>query len=98
MDFKAKGVLKILKKSSKQEIELQPCQIFKTIRSMYYFKLGMGNSAESFQSKFIVCRYLNILVSRDKDTSVFLQTVLVDIDLCGKLNSFANPSVYKERL
>ena len=49
----------ILKKSSKTEgINLQPIQISKTMWSVFYFRLGIGNSVESFQNEFIVPRYL----------------------------------------
>ena len=54
----------VLKKSSKQGINLQPFQIFKTMRNVFYFRLGIGNSAESFQSKLIVPRYLKHSLSQ----------------------------------
>ena len=70
------------KRCQKRRIDLQPLQIFKTTRSVLYFKLGIGSSFERFQSNFIVLRYQKILVSRDTDTPTFL------FDLRGKLNSF----------
>ena len=48
----------IFKKSSKKGINLQPFQIFKTMWSVFYFRLGIGNSVESLQNEFIVPRYL----------------------------------------
>ena len=48
----------ILKRSSKQGFNLQPFQIFKTMWSVFYFRLGIGNSVEGFQNEFIVPRYL----------------------------------------
>ena len=59
--------------------------------SVSYSKLGLGNSLESFQRKFIVPRYLNILVSRYKNTPAFLKAILEDIDLREKLKSFEMP-------
>ena len=50
----------ILKKPSKRGINLQLFHIFKAMMSVFYFRLGLGNFAESFQSKFIVPRYLRI--------------------------------------
>ena len=46
-------MLGILKKSSKQEIDLQPFPIFETMRSVFYFWLGISSSLKSFQRKFI---------------------------------------------
>ena len=51
-------MLESVKKLSKVGIDLQPFQTFKTIRSAFYFQMGIGNSNKSFQSKFIVRRYL----------------------------------------
>ena len=48
------------KSRQKQGIDLQPLQIFKTTWSMFYFRLGIGNSFKSFQRKFIVPMYLRI--------------------------------------
>ena len=48
----------ILEKSSKTGVNLQPLQIFKTMWSVLYFRVGIGNSVKSFQRKFIVPRYL----------------------------------------
>ena len=41
----------ILKKLSKQGIDLQPFQIFKTTRSMFDIKQGVGSSVFSMQKK-----------------------------------------------
>ena len=48
------------KSRQKHGIDLQPLQIFKTTWSVFYFRLGIGNSVKSFQRKFIVPRYLRI--------------------------------------
>ena len=45
-------ILKKLQKPGKQ-----PFQIFKTTKRVFYFRLGIGKSVKSFQSKFIVPRY-----------------------------------------
>ena len=62
-------------------------------RGVCFIQAGnaMGNSVESFQSKFKVPRDLNILVSRDKDNAAFLQRILENFELHGKLNSFEIP-------
>ena len=52
--------LKSWKSRQKQGIDLQPFQIFKTMRSVFYFRLEIGKSFENFQSKFIVPRCLSI--------------------------------------
>ena len=83
--------LKSSKSRQKQGIDLQPFQIFKTTSSVFYFKLGIGKLVESFQSKFIVPRYLKYFVSRDKDTPAFLKAILEELDLRGKLNSSEIP-------
>ena len=49
-------MLKILKGHQKQEIDLKP---LKTMRRVFYFKLGIGNSVERFQRKFIFPSYLS---------------------------------------
>ena len=38
-----KGMLEIIKKSSKTGTDLEPFQIFKALKSMCYFRLGIGN-------------------------------------------------------
>ena len=50
--------LKSSKSRQKQGNDLQPFQIFKTMWSVFNFRLGIGNSVESFQNEFIVPRYL----------------------------------------
>ena len=49
----------------KQGIDFQPLQIFKTMWSVFYFRLGIGNSVKSFQKKFIVPRYLRIGIGNE---------------------------------
>ena len=46
--------LKASKSHQKQGIDLQPFQVFKRMKSAFYFGLGIGNSVERFHSKFIV--------------------------------------------
>ena len=53
----------ILKKSSKHWINLQPFQIFETMWSTFYLRLGIGNSVKSFQRKSIVPRVAAIFKS-----------------------------------
>ena len=64
----------IIKSRQKQGINLQPFQIFKTTRSVFYFRLGVRNSGKSFQSKFIVPRFgkYSCHKAREKNTSAFL--------------------------
>ena len=52
-----KGLLDFLKNSSKQEMDLQPFQIFRTMRSVFHFTLGIGKSFESVHRNFIVAWY-----------------------------------------
>ena len=79
-------MLEILKKSSKTGDRLTAISDLQNNAERVYFKLGIGISVESFQSKFIVPRYLKYFVSRDKDTPAFLKAILEDFDLRGKLN------------
>ena len=44
----------ILKTSSKQGTDLQPLQIFKTMRRVLYCMLGIDNSVKCFLRKFMV--------------------------------------------
>ena len=62
----------ILKKSPKIEDQFRAIQIFKTMRSEFYFRLGKGNSAESSQSKFIVPIYLKYSCLKGKGSSAFI--------------------------
>ena len=41
------GMPENLKSRQKQEIDLQPFQIFKTAKTVFYFKLGIGNSEKA---------------------------------------------------
>ena len=60
------GLLDVLKKLSKQEIDLHPFQIFKTTRSVFHSTLAIGNSFESIHRKIIVARYLKYSQSKRK--------------------------------
>ena len=66
--LRKRASLKSSKSLQKQGIDLQPFQIFKTMRSVFYFKLGIGNSVRSFQRKFKVPRYLKIGNKRSLET------------------------------
>ena len=73
-------------------------QIFKTMRRVLHFKLRISSSVESFQSKFIIPRYLKQSCLKGKGHSCFSDAILEEFDLRGKFNSFEIPCVYKERL
>ena len=54
MILRKRACLKSSKSHQYRGIDSQPSQIFKTMRSMFYFNLGICNSVESFQRNFIV--------------------------------------------
>ena len=79
---------KFSKSRQKQGIDLQPSRVFKTIRSVFYFKLGIGHSVESFQTKFLVPRYLIYSCLKRQGYSCCSEAILEDFDLLrGQLNS-----------
>ena len=74
--------LKSWKSHQKQGIYLQPFQVFKTMRNALYFRLGIGNSYESFQSKIIVPRYLKHSFLKGQGYSCFFCKQFLKISIC----------------
>ena len=70
------------KSRQKQGIDLQPFQIFKTMRNVLYFRLGTGNSFENFQSKFIVPRCLKYSCLKGQGYSCFFCKQFLKISIC----------------
>ena len=74
--------LKSWNSRQKQGIDLQPFQIFKTMRNVLYFRLGKGNSFENFQSKFIVPRYLKYSCLKSQGYSYFFCKQFLKVSIC----------------
>ena len=74
--------LKSWKSRQKEGIDLEPFQIFKTMRKVFYFRLGIGNSFENFQSKFIVPRYLKYSCLKGQGYSCFFCKQFLKISIC----------------
>ena len=78
-------MLEILKKSSKKQ------RIDQNNEEDIYFKLGKSHSVESFQSKFMIPRFLKYPCLKGQGYSCFSEAILEDFNLRGKLNSFEIP-------
>ena len=61
-------------------------------------KLGIDNSFDSFENIRIVSRYLKYSCFKGQGYSAFLQALLEDFHLHGKMNSFETPMMDKESL
>ena len=81
-------MLETFKKSSKTGDRFTAISDLQNKEERVYFKLGIVNSVDSFQSKFIVPRYLKYSCLKGQGYSCFFEAIFEDFDLRGKVNSF----------